>query len=147
MPPGTKPKPPGTAHPRGHRTHEWTHAERKGWQHGDLPRCPTGLTKPAKDAWRIWFSSWWASFWTPDDVPTLRIVVCLLDESERGEYQNLPKLIQLMDRYGITPKGRQDLRWAPPKGEAYTDHEAESIADELNRRREERRARLASGGT
>ncbi len=59
--------------------------------------------------------AWWAAHWSPDDLPGLNVVVTLYDQVQRGEYQRATELRLAMDTYGITPKGQQDRRWAPPK--------------------------------
>lgn len=69
------------------------------------------------EAWSVWMGSWFAAHWTPDDLPGLRRVILLYDQIERGEFQRSAELRMLMDNYGITPKGQQDRRWAPPKEE------------------------------
>jgi hypothetical protein len=50
----------------------------------------------------------------------LRQVIRLYDRVERGLATGSERieLRQLSDSYGITPKGQQDRRWAPPKDEA-----------------------------
>jgi hypothetical protein len=59
--------------------------------------------------------AWFAAHWSPDDLPGLRKVILLYDATERGELQRSAELRIGMDTYGITPKGQQDRRWAPPK--------------------------------
>lgn len=98
--------------------HGWKQADGVGWQHGSMPPAPYGLTKPAKQAWEVWFASWFAAFWTPEDVPGLRQLVRLYDQVERGEFQRHSELRLAMDTYGITPKGQQDRRWQPPSVDA-----------------------------
>lgn len=117
MPRGPKPKPPGEAVNRNPKVHQFKHAEAVGWQHGRVPTAPDGLLKASRDAWRAWFGAWWASFWTPADLPALRQIVNLFDAVERDteDVRLAAELRQQMDRYGLTPKGRQDLRWEPPK--------------------------------
>lgn len=66
------------------------------------------------DAWSTWFGAWFASFWTPADLPGLRQMVRLYDQVERGEFQRAGELRLRMDTYGVTPKGQQDRRWKPP---------------------------------
>lgn len=77
--------------------------------------------------------SWFASHWTPDDLPGLGIVIRLFSQCEQAfavpfvesegpkggtVYIKRPnpttELRQMMDNYGITPKGQQDRRWAAP---------------------------------
>ena len=90
---------------------DWQATPGVGWQHGAVPPPPTGLVKATNDAWRIWMESWFAAYWTPADLPGLRKVVLLYDATERGELGRSTELRQLMDNYGITPKGQQDRRW------------------------------------
>ena len=97
---------------------EWVHAPGVGWRHGSVPKPPTGLLKASREAWSVWFAAWFASFWSPDDLPALRTVVRLYDAVERGELQRAPELRQQMDAFGVTPKGRQVLRWLPPLDDA-----------------------------
>lgn len=59
--------------------------------------------------------AWFASHWTPHDLPGLETTILLYDQVRRGEFQRATELRQMMDNYGITPKGQQDRRWAPPK--------------------------------
>lgn len=94
---------------------EITPAPGSGWVHGDPPKPPSGLVKASKEAWTTWMGSWFASFWTPEDVPGLRQVIRLYDQVERGEFQRASELRLQMDTYGITPKGQQDRRWARPE--------------------------------
>jgi len=61
--------------------------------------------------------AWFASHWTPSDLPGLRKVIQLYDATERGELHRSAELRMSMDTYGITPKGQQDRRWAAPKGD------------------------------
>jgi hypothetical protein len=69
------------------------------------------------EAWATWMRAWFASHWTPDDLPGLRTVIRTFDQHERGEFQRGPELRLLMDTYGITPKGQQDRHWQLPKAE------------------------------
>lgn len=94
----------------------------------------------SRKAWRMWFEGWWAAFWTPEDVPQLELCIGLFDQVVRGDTSAMTKLQPMLDRYGITPKGQQDLRWAPPAVEHEVD---EGRADELEERRAQRRQRLA----
>jgi len=96
---------------------EWEAAGGVGWQFGDVPGPPDGLTSAAVEAWETWFAAWFAAHWTPDDLPGLRQLVRLYDQVERNEFQRASELRLQMDTYGITPKGQQDRRWVRPKVE------------------------------
>ena len=95
---------------------EWTRAPGSGWRFGEPPSPPRAnhLRQGTKDAWRTWMSSWFAAFWTPEDLPGLRMVAILYDAVERGDLTRSSELRQMMDNYGITPKGQQDRRWKRP---------------------------------
>ena len=93
---------------------ETTAVEGEGWQHGDMPAPPDGLMPASVEAWTVWFGSWFAAHWGPEDVPGLRQVVRLYDQVERSEFARATELRQGMDNYGITPKGQQDRRWKRP---------------------------------
>ena len=117
MPRGPKPKPEGAKVTRHAPAHPFKHAQEGGWQHGRRPSPPRGLTDAGKKAWQTWLGSWWAAFYRPEDLPGLELTVTMFDKAMRGDV-DVAKAVPLMDRYGITPKGRQDLRWEPPKADA-----------------------------
>lgn len=100
---------------------DWKPAPGIGWQHGTarkrIPDPPDGLVKSSREAWNTWMRAWFAAFWTPADLPALSQIIKLYDAVERGELQRASELRLQMDTYGITPKGQQDRRWAPPKSE------------------------------
>jgi hypothetical protein len=62
-----------------------------------------------------------ASFWTPDDLPSLYRLVKIHDQIERAEVAGSPppygEYRQMIDRFGLSPSGRQRLRWLPPVDE------------------------------
>lgn len=112
---GATPKSPEERVRRAPPVHEWQATLAGGWQHGGTPKPPSGLLKASRGAWETWFAAWWAAHWAPEDLPALRQLVRLYDQVERGEFQRHGELRIAMDTYGITPKGRQDRRWAPPR--------------------------------
>ena len=98
---------------------DWRATPGIGWQHGDIPSPVVGrkrLRPAALEAWQTWFRSWFASHWTPDDLPVLRQIVVLFNKVDGGRVSasERSELRQLMDGYGITKKGQQDRRWIPP---------------------------------
>jgi hypothetical protein len=94
---------------------EWRASPGFGWQHGPTPRPPIGLKAASRKAWFAWMESWMAAFWIPGDLPQLRHVILLYDQVERGEFRWAGELRLSMNGYGITPAGRQSLRWKPPE--------------------------------
>lgn len=113
---------------------EWQATAGRGWQHGPVPDPPPALRDDTLDAWQTWMESWFASHWTVHDLPGLRIVAQLYDlcqsyyedpyveKKVRGKDETVfvlkpnpaTELRQMMDNYGITPKGQQDRRWVAP---------------------------------
>jgi hypothetical protein len=93
---------------------EWRNAPGVGWQHGDQPAPPDGLRAESLEAWSVWMGAWYAAFWSAEDLPALRAMVLLYDQVMRGEYQRHAELRLNLDTWGVTPKGQQDRRWAPP---------------------------------
>lgn len=99
---------------------EWSSLEQVGWQHGEVPAPPDGLMPASLDAWSTWMGSWIAAHWCPEDLAGLRHLIRLYDQVERGDFPRMTEVRLLMDTFGLTPKGRQDRRWAPPAGESST---------------------------
>jgi hypothetical protein len=87
-----------------------------GWQHGPVPEAPDGLLAVSRDAWATWFGAWFASHWTPADLPGLGILIVQYDAVKRGNTKanDVTALVRLMDNYGITHAGQQARRWLPP---------------------------------
>lgn len=97
---------------------DWRASPGVGWQHGDIPTCPV-RSKAAQETWQTWMRSWVAAHWSPADLPNLRLVIKLWAAVDSGAVTGSERseLRQLMDSYGLTPKGQQDRRWQPPKPE------------------------------
>ncbi len=122
----------------------WKPAAGTGWQH-EYPERPDGLLPATVAVWDTWMKSWWAANWRPEDLPGLHVVIRLYDQCEsyfqdpytikttpKGETVFVLKpnptteLRQMMDNYGITPKGQQDRRWQPPKPDETQKPEADT---------------------
>lgn len=112
---GSGPAPKSRRHRRSSPARgDWKPAPGSGWQ-GDLPAPPSGLLEVSQETWLTWFKAWWAAHWTTDDLPGLRLLIRIYDRVARGDVRRLGELRQLMDSYGITPKGQQDRRWLRPE--------------------------------
>lgn len=96
---------------------DWQPSEGVGWQHGAIPKPPSGLQPAARAAWKGWMESWVAAHWAPMDLPNLYLIAKLYDECHRGKASaaQQSEYRQLCDSYGISPKGQQDRRWKPPE--------------------------------
>ncbi len=114
MPPGSKPKPPGQSDQRETKF-TWQLAENEGWQHGKVPPCPKGLSQHGQKAWKTWMNSWWACFYTPEDLPGLELLVLLYDKVMLEIIDGskiMPPLVRAADRRprrGRDPRGRGGL--------------------------------------
>lgn len=86
-----------------------------GWQHTPFPDAPEGLLAVSRWAWDTWMRAWYAAHWQPEDLPSLRQLIRLYDQVERGMFQRSNELRLAQDTWGISPKGQQDRRWAPPR--------------------------------
>jgi hypothetical protein len=140
--PGPAPKPKAERRTRHKPIRgEWQAAPGIGWQHGPIPPPPDGCRPATALVWQTWMRAWWASHWLPEDLPGLEQVARLYDQCEaffedpyteratrKGDGDTIfvlkpnpaSELRQLMDNYGITPKGQQDRRWEAPKAKPET---------------------------
>jgi hypothetical protein len=87
-------------------------------------------------------NAWWASFYTPDDLPGLELLALVYDKVML-DLIDVSKLMPLMDKYGITSKARQDLRWTRDPAKEAEAAVSPSIQDEIAERRQHRRTNLA----
>jgi hypothetical protein len=129
---GQGPPPKGNAQRRRRNAPargEWKAPTGAGWQHGPVPEAPDGLLEATRKAWAAWFESWFAAYWTPDDLTGLRKVAQLYDATERGDLTRSSELRLWMDNYGLTPEGQAKRRWtrfAPAGGESEKPAAAEA---------------------
>lgn len=95
---------------------DWQAAPGVGWQHGEVPPCPV-RAKVAQATWLTWMHAWFASYWTPEDMPNLRLAIKLWHLSDSGQATGSERTayIRLADDLGITRKGQQDRRWKRPE--------------------------------
>jgi hypothetical protein len=96
---------------------EWQPAPGAGWRFGEPPPPPTRLLTTTRAVWNGWFHGWWASNWTPEYLSQIIIAIRLYDEFLRGDSRVATELRQAMDGIGVTWRGQQDRRWAPPKAD------------------------------
>jgi hypothetical protein len=118
---GPAPKPQSQRRNRARpKRGEWQPTAGIGWQFAPFPQPPDGVLEVTRAAWETWFRAWFAAHWTLDDLPGLRLVAKLYDQVERGGAgaSTHGELRQMMDGYGITPKGQRDNRWQRPEPKA-----------------------------
>lgn len=103
---------------------DWQPAPGLRWRYGPVPKPPQGLSVATRAAWRRWFTSWPAAFWTPDDLPQLEIMALLHDAVARGVLVRAGELRLWLNSYGLTISGQVDRRWlAPSDAPAITERE------------------------
>ncbi len=96
------------------RRGDWQNAPGERWRFGPIPKAPEGLGVRTRAAWRRWFTSWPAAFWTPDDLPQLEIMALLHDAVARGVLVRAGELRLWLNSYGLTISGQVDRRWLAP---------------------------------
>ena len=142
--PGPPPKKDSERRRRNQPARPWQPSPGVGWQHSEkIPKAPVGLMAESRKAWKLWFESWWASNWELGDLPQLQLAIRLHDQVGRGDTSAMAKFTPIADGLGLTPKGRGNLRWAPPASMTEEEEQAQSDAeDEVAKRRQARAARV-----
>lgn len=113
--PGPPPKPPEERRRRNKpAAGEWRTLPATPYE-GDKPKMPSGLGSPAKRTWQAWWSSPIAhelgpnrSFWMG-----LERLILLIDawyKAGADDTKMLAEIRQHEDRFGLSPKGMQQLR-------------------------------------
>ena len=100
---------------------DWQTPDAIGWQHGKVPPCPSEVGPATRRAWTTWFASWVAAFWTPEDVPGLRMLALIYDAVERGGFTRAPELRMWMD----TSRHHAEGPAGPPLAATRRAHEGE----------------------
>ena len=83
---------------------------------GPRPRMPELETLEAIATWELWWGSPMAHMWSEGDWPGLLRLIMLIDGSASLEALKETRLQE--ERFGLSPKGRQTLRWVLPDGES-----------------------------
>jgi hypothetical protein len=113
-------------------------------RNGDIPE-PTGvLSVSARNMWDAWWRSPMATMWDPTvDVFVLTRLAQMYDHAQSSGVSDrvTVEMRQLEGTFGLSPKGRKELGWVIESDAATVV----SPADEIERKRKERRARLAAG--
>lgn len=118
MPTGRPPKDPTKKVNRNTMKYPWTETGPGGWR-WEVPEPDPNWHERTKAAWDGWFHAWWAANYELEDVEALRGVAELFDRVVRdpGNTGVWTQLQRAMSQWGLTPKGRVDARWLPPKDE------------------------------
>ena len=143
MPPGRVPKHPEERRNRAKpRAGEWVDLPAEG-RKGPVPPVPKGaLGAQGKAWWKTVWKSPMATMWTEEDIPALLELAVLREQLMFGKVSVAPEVRLRSGEFGLTPKGRQDRRWRIVTD---TGEMVEPKDDEFEKRRTERRTRLAAG--
>ena len=109
--PGPAPKPAHLRRRRNAPVYEWiklteTYA-------GPIPELPSGTrwTKGTRSWWATIWRTAMATQWDEGDVPALAELAMLRQKMMAGEFNLAGVVEKRSDKFGLTPKGRRDLRW------------------------------------
>ncbi len=109
--PGPAPKPAHLRRRRNAPVYEWVKLTET--YAGPIPELPSGTrwTKGTRSWWAtIWRTSM-ATQWDEGDVPALVELAALRQAMMRGDWRLSGYVEKRSDKFGLTPKGRRDLRW------------------------------------
>lgn len=117
--PGPTPKSKDERRRRNPPVHEWVVLGAPF--EGDIPELPRPK-KNWKPLTRLWWETIWrspmATQWNPGDVPGLVELAFLRQAFMEGDMSLKSEVRQRADRFGLTPKGRRDLRWVITEADA-----------------------------
>lgn len=81
---------------------------------GPTPPTPDGLSTTSLWTWSRWWESPMAHMWVEADWPGLMRLILLIDNGSKSDASE----IRLQEeRFGLSPSGRQKLRWLLPAGD------------------------------
>ena len=109
---------------------------------GSIPRLPR-IDQWSADTLRWWKAIWrtpMATQWIESDIGALAVLAFVRQRLLDGDMRLLREVRQLMDDFGLTPKGRQLRRWVVSEKDA---ERAGINLDEVSDLREERAKRMA----
>jgi hypothetical protein len=124
--PGPAPKSKDERRRTNKPVHEWVVLSTA--YDGEIPPLPAPKNQWKKDDHEWWESIWrtpMATQWQPGDVPALIELAKLRQAMMKGEYKLASEVRQRSDKFGLTPRGRRDLRWI------ITEEDAERAGLEL----------------
>ncbi len=109
--PGPAPKPAHLRRRRNPPVYEWVKLTET--YSGPIPELPTGIrwTKMTRAWWATVWRSLMASQWDEGDVPALVELALLRQKMMGGDFRLAAAVEKRSDKFGLTPKGRRDLRW------------------------------------
>ena len=109
--PGPPPKPAHLRRRRNQPVYEWVKLTEA--HSGPIPELPTGIrwTKMTRAWWATVWSSPMATQWDEGDVPALVELALLRQKMMAGEFNLSTAVEKRSAAFGLTPKGRRDLRW------------------------------------
>ena len=85
----------------------------------ELPERDEGWSDRTRATWAAWRADPVTAQWSPADVAYALDTILLYDGLTSANGANEVRL--RMDGLGLTPKGKRDLRWRVPAGEAVAE--------------------------
>jgi len=79
---------------------------------GPVPEAPDGLTKESLAKWESWWRSPMAHMWTEADHGGLLDLILMSNGAQSAPDRE--RVARVSGLYGLTPRGRQMLRWRLP---------------------------------
>jgi hypothetical protein len=127
------PKPPGQVRRRNADQPGWKTipADGSGLQPPPLPNRDPDWSERTIDWWRTVWASPMATIWLPADMGALHRLAELMELFSRGELSGATEIRNLEDRFGLSPRARQMLRWQVGK----PDKQDEPPADENEKKK------------
>lgn len=121
--PGPAPKSKEERRRRNPPVHEWVVLSES--YDGPIPPLPGPKTgknarweKPTREWWETIWRTPMATQWNEGDVPGLIELAILRQAFMEGDMSVRSEVRQRADRFGLTPKGRRDLRWVITEADA-----------------------------
>lgn len=133
---GVAPKHPDQRRNRNpKRQGDWIVLPKEGRQEPPPPTDGYGFSKQTIEWWNLVWKSPQATQWTEDDIPALIELGLLRERLLDGKISVAPEVRQRTDQFGLTPAGRQRLRWVITEGDAVRAGVADEVELQRNRRR------------
>ena len=133
---GAAPKHPDQRRNRNpKRQGDWTVLP-KARRKGAIPSTKGyGFSKQTQAWWNQIWRSPQSTQWTEDDIPALVELALLRERLLDGKISVAAEVRQRSDQFGLTPKGRQQLRWVITEEDAVRAGVADEVSLQRNRRR------------
>jgi hypothetical protein len=143
------PAPPGQRRRRNKDNPQYRTLDKDG-RKGPVPSLGA---RPDRKAWLKQTREWWAEIWRSpmalawldSDIYVLRRLARYKDDEARGEKGLSTAIVNIEDRFGLSPLGRRRLMWEIGRASAEAEQPAEK-SKPGQRRTDDPRLRAIAGG-